>query len=246
MNGYNGRSFMNLVPVRNSHLGYIPVSQILDETPFRFRRPDARAVDGLRASLLRGGQTHPLLLEALSDGNFQVIDGYRRLQAARDIYSHGDSWPKLLAHVVLPPTPSVLLRWLWARNGGPGGYAPTEMGRLVSWALASGVEGPVIARETGLTAADLEDLLELSETPEELASLIDAARLETRYAAMLLRSYNAWKLTRNGPLAIETAARLIEHSRRSPLTVKGWRFLLDFYWLQDRPFMIETYRKPPC
>lgn len=246
MNGYNGRSFMNLVPVRHSHLGYVPLSQIVDEMPFRFRRTSSHAVDAIRASFLRGGQTHPLLLEALTDGNFRVIDGYRRLEAAREISREGGVWPKLLAHVVLPPRPALLLRWLWARNGGPGGYAPTETGRLVSWALASGVEGPAIARETGFSVADLEDLLELAETPDELASLIDAARLETRYAAMLLRSYIAWKATRNGPLAIETAARLIDHSRRSPLTVKGWRFLLDFYWSQDRPFMIETYRKPSC
>jgi ParB-like chromosome segregation protein Spo0J len=237
---------MNLVPVRNSHLGYIPVSQIVDETPLRFRRPDPHAVDAVGASFLRGGQTHPVLLEALSDGNFRVIDGYRRLEAAREISRRGGAWPKLLAHVVLPPKPVLLLRWLWARNGGSGGYGPTETGRLASWALASGVDERVIARETGFSAADLEDLLELAETPEELASLMDRARLETRYAAMLLRSYMAWKATRNGPLAIETASRLIEHGRRSPLTIKGWRFLLDFYWSDDRPFMIETYRKTPC
>ena len=237
---------MNLVPVRNSHLGYIPVSQIIDETPFRFRRADDRPVEAIRISFLRGGQTHPVLLEALSDGNFRVVDGYRRLDAARAIARQGGLWPKVLAHVVVAPKPALLFRWLWSRNGGPGGYGPTESGRLIGWALASGVDGQTVAAETRLSTADLEDLLELAEAPDELARLIDDARLETRYAAMLLRRFVAWKSTRNGPLALETAARLIEHSRRSPLTIKGWRFLLDFYWSNDQPFMVETYGRSPC
>ena len=36
---------MNLVRVRDAHLGYISVSQIVDESSFRFRRPNAGIVD---------------------------------------------------------------------------------------------------------------------------------------------------------------------------------------------------------
>ncbi len=237
---------MNLVRVRDTHLGYISVSQIVDESPFRFRRPNAGIVEGLRLSLLRTGQTHPMLLETLSDGNFRVLDGHRRLAAVRAIHAEGGSWDKILAHVVAAPSPLQIFRTLQARNDGTTAYAPTELGRLIAWAQGSGIDAAVIARESGLSPAGVDDLLDLAEAPDDLAALIDHAHLDARFGAMLLRRFRSWKSTHNGPLAIETAARIIEQSRKSPLTLKGWRFLLDFYWAADRPFMIETYGKATC
>jgi len=237
---------MNLVRVRDTHLGYISVSQIVDESPYRFRRANAAAVENIRQSFLRSGQTHPMLLETLSDGNFRVLDGHRRLTAVRAIHSAGGAWQKILAHVVASPSPLQIFRALQARNDGDGAFAPTELGRLLAWAQGSGIDMTVIARESGLSVAEVDDLLDLAETPDDLAALVDGAHLDARFGAMLLRRFLSWKATHNGPLAIDTAARIIEHSQRSSLTVKGWRFLLDFYWADDRPFMVETYGKGPC
>lgn len=237
---------MNLVPVRDSHLGYIPVSQIVDDNLYRFRRTDAEAVSAIRASLVRSGQTHPMLLEAMSDGGFRVLDGHRRLEAARAILSAGGTWHKLLAHVVVSPRPAAILRWLHGRNEGERGYGPTERGRLFTWARGAGLDNSRIAQETGLTMADVEDLMDLAEAPDDLAALIDDARLDSLFASMLFQRYRAWKLTRNGPHALDTAARIIDQSRRSPLTIKGWRFLLDFYWSEDQPFMIPRHTSEKC
>ena len=234
---------MNLVPVRDSHLGYISVSQIVDENPYRFRRPDLGAVETIRLSFLRSGQTHPMLLEAMDDGNFRVIDGHRRLDAVRAIYARGGFWPRVLAHVVTTHRPSALLHFLYIRNDGARGFAPTELGRLLSWAQGAGLDARAIARETKLTLAEIDDLLEIAEAPDELGALIDRTRLEPVFGAMLLRRFHAWTRTRNGPLAIGTAARIIEQSRKSHITVKGFRFLLDFYWADDRPFMIDIDRR---
>jgi ParB-like chromosome segregation protein Spo0J len=237
---------MNLVPVRDSHLGYIPVSQIVDDNLYRFRRPNAESVEGIRASLVRSGQTHPMLLEAMSDGAFRVLDGHRRLAAARAVIAAGGTWHKLLAHVVLAPRAPSILRWLYARNEGERGYGPTERGRLFSWAQGAGMEIRAIARETGLTLAEVQDLIDLAEAPEELAELIDRAGLDTIFASMLYQRFRAWRMTRNGPLAVETAARIIDQGKKSPLTVKGWRFLLDFFWSHDTPFMIPAGKSDKC
>jgi ParB-like chromosome segregation protein Spo0J len=233
---------MNLIPVRDAHLGYIPVTQLVVDNVYRFRRPDAAATENLRASLTRSGQTHPMLLEAMDDGLFRVLDGHRRLEAARLVISGGGTWHKLLAHVVIAPTPAAILRRLLSKNAGEQGYGPTERGRLFAWAQAAGVEIRTIAREGGSTSAEVEDLLELAEAPDELSALIDRAKLDTLFAVMLFRRYRAWRTTRSGPLALETAARIIEQGRRSPLTIKGWRFLLDFFWTSDRPFMPNAHR----
>ena len=237
---------MNLVRVRDTHLGYISVSQIVDESPFRFRRPNAEAVEDLRLSFLRSGQTHPMLLETLSDGNFRVLDGHRRLAAVRSIHARGGSWHKILAYLTASPTPIQIFRSLLARNDGDGAYAPTELGRLLAWAQGSGIETSVIARGSGLSLTDVDDLLDLAEAPEDLAAVIDKAGLAPLFAAMLFRRFRSWRATRHGPFAIETASRLIEQSKKSALTIKGWRFLLDFYWADDRPFMIGSYEKDRC
>lgn len=237
---------INLAPGRDAHLGYIPVSQILMETPYRFRRPDAAAVDRLRASLSATGQTHPALLEERTDGYFRIIDGHRRIAAMRKIQAQGGTWDKILAHVVHAPTPALALRWITRRNTGALSFGATERGALYTWAQAAGVPTPLIARECGLTISEVEDGLELAEAPPALALLIDEARLEPLFAVMLLRRYNAWTRTHNGPLALPTAARILEQNRKSPLTIKGWRFLLDFYWSEDRPFMVESYRSNAC
>ena len=232
---------ITLVTPRDAHLGYIPVSLIAQETPFCFRRDDESSVEKIRASLSHSGQTHPALLEQLANGRFRIIDGHRRVAAIQRILRTGGAWEKILAHVVPSAEPRLVLRWLTHRNTGPLALKSTERGAFFAWARSAGTDVPLMARECGLTISEIEDSLELAGAPRELATLIDDAGLAPLYAVMLLRRYLAWSRSTEGPLALAAVRRLLEESRKSPLTIKSWRFLLDFYWSPRGPFMIESY-----
>ena len=230
---------MNFIAVRETQLGYIPVAQIVEETPFCVRLPDEPAVADIRSSFLRHGQTHPLVLESLSDGNFRVLDGHRRLAAVRMIHADGGTWHKLLAHVVSSSlTPLDRFRILRERNdGGDRTFGLAERGRLFGIFRRLGLCVATLAAESRMTVAEVEDCLELSDAPAALAARLDRVRLNPVFAAMLVRRYRGWIAGPHAARADDTVSRLLGHAATEVLTVKSWRFLLDFYWDGDRPFM---------
>jgi hypothetical protein len=230
---------MNLIAVRETQLGYIPVAQIAEDTPYCLRSAGDAAVVEIRSSFLRHGQTHPLVLEALSDGKFGILDGHRRLAAVRLIHAEGGTWHKLLAHVV-PGNLTALDRFRILRERNDGAdrtFGLAERGRLFAAFRRFGLCVATLANECGMTVAEVEDCLELADAPPTLAARIDRVRLNPVYAAMLVRRYRGWTTGPHAARADQTVSLLLGHAATEPLTIKTWRFLLDFYWDGDRPFM---------
>ncbi len=232
---------MNFIATRETQLGYIPVAQILQETPFDFRRAGDSAIDDIRNSLVRHGQAHAVTLEAFSDGKYRLLDGHRRFSAVRKIRSEGGTWHKLLAHVVPPDlTPLDRFKIIRDRNdAGERSFGITERGRFFFEIRKQGLCVSVIAREYGITIAEVEDHLELAEAPQGLAERLDRTRINAMFAAMLARRYQGWQAGPHADQANDVLMTLLAHASNETLTIKSWRFLLDFYWSGNRPFMAD-------
>lgn len=230
---------MNFTPVRETHHSYVPVTHIVEDASLFFRRSEEPAITDIQASLARHGQAHPVTVESLSDGKYRLLDGHRRLAAVRQIHATGGTWHKLLAHV-LPAGLTALDRFRVVRERNDvvdRSFGFSERGRFFAAFRKQGLCVATIGRETGLTVAEVEDHLELADMPPALAARLDRVRMSPLFAAMLARRYQSWT---NGPYADrvgDVLSRLLGHAASESLTIKSWRFLLDFYWSADRPFM---------
>lgn len=231
----------NTIASLDAHLTYIPFSHIdMSETRYRFRLPDAGAVLELGASLTRSGQTHPALLEKTDAERYVILDGHRRADAIRGIHASGGTWHKLLAHVVSSHklTPIARFRLLRERHlSGKDSLGLIERGRFFRSFVQQGVSVHEAAQQCAMTINEIEDLIELAGVPANLAWLLNRSRLDPTLALMLARRYHGWSQGQRASHALRAAQRLVGHAHDKRPSMKAWRFLLDFYWIDGRPFM---------
>jgi hypothetical protein len=227
-----------------ANLQYIPFAQIdWVDAPYQFRLANADREQALKSSLYRSGQTHPALFERVAPDRYRVLDGHRRCQAVHRIRESGGTWEKVLGHIInsehLSPTERFHL--IFARNAGADtAYGLVEMGRLMAAFKQAGFSVAHMASVSGRSVQDVDDLVLVAEAPSPLADLVNPLSLEPAWVAMLVRRYNAWIQSDFRAEAPAIATRLLAHAADERLTVRSWKFLLDFYWSHDRPFM--TFR----
>lgn len=94
-----------------------------------------------------------------------------------------------------------------------------------------------MASIAGLLPPEADDLCELEKTPEALLPAVNQAKVPASFALLLLRQHALWKNTVHAALADTAARRVFEHARDEQPTMKAWRFLIDFYWGENRPFL---------
>jgi len=236
---------MNFTAVRESHLAYIPVAHIVDDPAFCFRQPADPMIADIRSSFLRHGQTHPVTLETLSDGKYRVLDGHRRYRAVAQIRAEGGAWEKLLAHALpVGLSPLDQFRVLRERNdGASSSFGLAERSRFFAALWRQGVGVAAIAAEYSFSVAEVEDHLELAEAPAHLAVRLDEVPMGVTFAAMLARRYAGWSAGPYTAQAEGILSALLNHAATESLTIKSWRFLLDFYWGNGRPFMTTPSEK---
>lgn len=231
----------SLITAFDAHLTYIPFADLdLSDDRYRFRFHYTPLIDDIKSSLRRSGQTHPALFEQTGPHSYRILDGHRRVDAVRAIRENGGSWEKLLAHVVPDGRLSPLERFMLLRERHLNAKDPlgmVERGRFFRFFVNEGVSVQDVSRYTGASGHDVADTIELSRIPSELGWLLNKANLEPAFALMLARRYLGWKESAYSNNALLVAQRLVGHAQAERITMKGWRFLLDFYWPNDRPFM---------
>ncbi len=104
--------------------------------------------------------------------------------------------------------------------------------------LREGISLQTIGRVCGLDTHAVEDHVELVNTPLDLATLLNRSPLNATMALMLAHRFTGWIKTGYASHALPIARRLLEHAHKEQLTLKSWRYLLDFYWSNDRPFLM--------
>lgn len=231
---------MHSLSTTDAHLTYIPFQNIdLADERYRFRLDADEQVRDLIAGLKKSGQSTPIFLSQQGNGSLVIVDGHLRCEAIRRIREHG-VWEKMLAQIFPVGHLSAWdrFRMLRERNmQGKNAFGLVERGRFFKQFLMEGIPVQRIAAEMGLSVHDVEDLSELTSATKEISILINHADMSPAYALMLLRRYEGWIKTTNAAHAGRVAEKLVAHLKKEPVTMKSWRFLLDFYWDGDRPFM---------
>ncbi len=224
-----------------THVTYVPFSEIVrEDRHYFFRSPNPAALEMIKAELLRFGQRQPVAVEEVTSGKFSILDGYRRADAIAKIHEEGGAWEKILVQIFPPHSLSPVQKFnlLKQRNGsGDGAYGVQERGVWFKVFLREGLTVPEIAESTGLTGHQVEDHAELADTDAELAALLNATPIDATFSVMLARRFHDWKRGPCASQALRVARTLLHHAQTESLTMKSWRFLLDFYWQDARPFM---------
>ena len=230
-----------ILGTREAYLNYIPFSLLaLNEQPYRFRFADQPAVASLAASLARSGQTHPVTLLEASPEKYLVLDGHRRCDAIKLILENGGAWEKILAHVVPYGNFPLIdrFRLLLDKNiNGESAYGLMERGQFFRDFIALGLTVHQIAVEACLAPHVVEDTIDLCRTRSSLSCLLNRSTIEPVYALMLQRRFEGWLHSPYAAAAETVAAKLLKHAETEKLTMKSWRFLLEFYWQDGRPFL---------
>lgn len=220
-------------------VSYVPFAQIVNESDYRFRLSDEKFTASLKNTLVKSGQTHPLLLEEISDNQYRILDGHRRYDAIRLVREQGGTWEKMLALVIPQQETTALERFrrIKARNmTSDNGFGLFEKAAFFKKFYEEGLTIKTIAEECAMTIHATEDAIELAAARPALGALINGAAIETTHALMLHHRYEAWMSTPHAPHADAAVHRILDHVRNEKPTIKSWRFLLDFYWRKDRPF----------
>lgn len=232
-----------ILGTRQAYLNYIPFSFVsLEKQPYRFRIHNAESLALLQSNLIRSGQTHPVTLLESGPEKFLILDGHRRCDAIRLIRENGGSWDKILAHVVPYEHFSLLERFRLLREKNMQvefPYGLTERGQYFRDFVALGMSAQEIAQESGLSASTVEDTIDLAQVRPELAVHINKTSLEPVFALMLSRRFNGWLQSPHAPQAEKIALKILSHLVQEKITMKSWRFLLDFYWGGDCPFLTD-------
>lgn len=221
-------------------VAYVPLHHIVLQKEFRFRLMDEKKGTALQNSLVKSGQTHPLTIEEIEPGEYRLIDGHSRFDAINEIKESGGSWEKVLSQILPAGHYSALDRFRLLREknmGSDNPYGLYERACFFKKAFQDGVSIKTISEETGFSSHLVEDHIELSATRLPLAELINTSAIDATFALMLHHRYEAWLQSAYADMANTIAARILEHGAKEKHTTKSWRFLLDFYWNKNRPFL---------
>lgn len=221
-------------------VAYVPLHHIVLQKEFRFRLMDEKKLAALQNSLTKSGQTHPLLIEEIEPSEYRIVDGHLRFDALYEIKKAGGSWEKVLSQILPAGQCSALDRFQLLRQKNMEGENPFglyERACFFKKSFQDGVSIKTIANETGYSSHLVEDHIELSAARLPLAELINASSLNATFALMLHHRYEAWLQTSYAEQANSIASRVLDHAALEKHTTKSWRFLLDFYWNKNRPFL---------
>ncbi len=217
---------------------YVPFTALdLSDRSFCFR--PGSAVDTLASSLRERGQLEPILLERRAQ-SYRCLDGFRRIDAVAAIRNAGETWHDVWAIVYDRDQLDDLARFrlLWTRNQTNGrGYHVQEIGRLFQHFLHAGLTFQQIGQISQLSFHDIEDYLDLADADATLIPLLNGPSLPLSHALMLHHRYRGWIRSPYSALAPKIAARILQHAQSEAVSLSAWRFLLDFYWQGDRPFL---------
>ena len=206
--------------------------------PFYFRLPNDERDEALRASLSASGQQDSMVI--LEESNaLTVLDGHRRLCAIRKIKQNGGEWEQVsVLRLSGRPSPASVFRFLAERHrGGDASYSVMEWARFTKAAEEAGLTLEEIARITGQPIHEVEDASDLAGAQARAAALLNETRLLASQALLLYRRWEEWCDRIGGARADEVLKAIVLHVRTAPPTPRSWRFLLDFYWKPDSPFM---------
>jgi hypothetical protein len=229
-----------MIAIKESKPIYIPFDHInTQDLSFCFRTQlDTHA--GLENSLKKSGQTYPMLLEELSSSQYRVLDGHKRIQALKKIKENGGAWEKVWAYIVdyqglnsLDRLKNILERLQHHSST----YGCVEKGRIFKKFHEEGLAIGNIAALWNISVHDTEDTLELAKTHPLIADQLNTSSLPPQLAVMLVRRFENWLKFSTEKTALAISKRLLDHANRETVNLKSWRFLLDFYWDTDRPFL---------
>jgi hypothetical protein len=230
-----------MILTRESYLNYIPFSFIQpNDRSFRFRLIDSERFASLKSSLVRSGQTHPTILEEVGPENFNVIDGHCRCDAVHKIRETGGSWEKILAHVIPSHTLTVLdrFRLIYEKNvHGDHPFGLIERARFFKGFREFGLSLGDMSAETNTSSHTIEDLIDLGNVHASLELRLNKSQIDPTFALMLMRRFQVWVGSPFQGQALGIVDTLLAHAANEKMSIRSWRFLLDFYWSRERPFM---------
>jgi hypothetical protein len=222
--------------VRTVHLGEID----WDDKTYLIRNTTAEFESTLLSDLKRNRQKYPVSLLEKPTGGYTILDGFARAKAILTL-ANKEGIPAAVQAEVFPQiglTPQAAFERLCLTNmSGPYAYGAFDKGRFFSLFLERGLTIREMASHTKLTPHEVEDWIEIGQAPMEVGALLNDSKLNPLYIAMLTRHARGWLKTRFQKEALETVKTLIDKGQTEVITMKIWRFYLDFFWNGDRPFM---------
>jgi hypothetical protein len=232
----------------SAHVVYIPFSQIdYENRAFSFRAPAPVKVNAIKQEMMKLGQLNPITVEEVSMDHYFVLDGFRRCEAVAEILRAGGQWEKMMAQVIESQdlTPLTRFQLLRSKNLGDGqGYRSHERSLFYNAFHGMGLTVSEMAREGGITAHEIEDHLELAQAPPDLANLLNESEVPVIYAVMLVRRYQGWIKGPYAAFANAITLKILEEARPKKITMKSWRFVLDFYGGENKPFLAKSRGHP--
>lgn len=202
---------------------------------FRQPRPERQAV--LRRELIQLGQLQPLSVEEVGEGGWRILDGFGRLDLFKKL-----NWREVRCRIFPSGRLSEQDRFrllLESNFFGPTPYGLIDRARFVKSFYDCGVTFDELGRTTRYTLHELEDLFDLTDCDDFLGPCLNRSRLEPVFARMLARRYDRWIRTGYIREARKIARTLLRRAGRESVTIKIWRFYLDFYWEGERPSMVR-------
>jgi hypothetical protein len=228
-----------------TQVAYVPIESVVSQDGDNVRLFDKKKLENLRASLLKSGQTHPLLLEKSEDDRYRILDGHQRFEAISQVINDGGVWEKVMGTILAHSNISSVerFRYIWEKNAfGENSYGLYERACFFKRFSREGLSIKVMSDESGFTTHMVEDHIELSAIKSALADQINSSSMDPTLALMLHHRYEAWLQTAYADHAPRIVERVLHHAKNEKHTIKSWRFLLDFYWNKNRPFL--STRRP--
>lgn len=240
-----GSSTMNTL-VENE-LKKIPLKEIdKSPSPYDFRTPNCFYSLTLKKELQNLGQLYPITVEERENGKFTLLDGFRRFRSFTAIQKADYHFSEIHSQVIPAGQLTDLKRFQLLRDKnfyGEKSYGLVAKGRFLKHFYNRGLSMELLSHQTKLSIQEIDDHIDLAEADPIFSALSSRVQLEPIYAAMLWRQYRGWVRGPYQKQARYIARKLLGLSKKEPITMKTWRFYLDFYWKSNshgvRPLFVK-------
>lgn len=214
----------------------LPLSKIdWEKGIYSFRQKPINHAD-LKKDMEKLGQLFPITVEQFSNGNTRLLDGFKRCQAASKLQTQDASFGELNVELIPSSQLSEIGRFklicdknLYANKS----FGLAEQASLIKFFHQRGLSLKNMSDFSPYSLHQLEDLLDLAESTSPFSQIVNKADLDPAMGVMLWRRYQGWIQTPYKKEANQVAKNLVEIADKEKVSIKSWRFYLDFYWKED-------------
>jgi len=190
----------NEAPKMTGGIEQIEISKI---TSVLFERVDMGDLDELARSMAKTTQLQPILVRELPNGEYQVIAGFRRFQAAKRA-----GFKTIEAKIVNVDEKTAYIMAL-AENVVRKELTDFEVAQIIQGLINQGLKASEIASKLGKSSAWVSTKLSVLKAPEDVKEAVKAGKITAEHARVLSRVKDE-----------KERKKAIERAMESKLTVK--------------------------